>query len=73
MNANAVCAGLVKTDAFKTLRRLWPGLDRLPEEAFVPPEEVASVVSFLAGPDARGIRGQTLVVDGGIFLNAGVG
>ena len=66
IRANAVCAGLVKTDAYKTLRRLWRELEALPEEAFVPPEEVAAVVAFLAGPDAAGIRGQTLVVDRGL-------
>ena len=29
------------------------------------PEEIASVVAFLAGDDARYITGQTIVVDGG--------
>ncbi|HWP59760.1 MAG TPA: SDR family oxidoreductase [Candidatus Acidoferrales bacterium] len=63
---NAVCAGLVKTDSFKLLRRLWEGLDRLPEEFFVEPEEIADVVLFLCGPGARGMRGQTVVVDRGL-------
>jgi NAD(P)-dependent dehydrogenase (short-subunit alcohol dehydrogenase family) len=66
VNANAVCAGLVRTDSFKTLRLLWPGLERLPENLIVTPAEVASVVAFLLGPGARGIRGQTLVVDRGL-------
>ena len=66
IRANAVCAGLVKTDAWKTLRRIWRALEGLPEEAFVTPEEVAAVVAFLSGPDAAGIRGQTLVVDRGL-------
>lgn len=66
IRANAVCAGLVKTDAWKTLRRIWRELEGLPEEAFVTPEEVAAVVAFLSGPDAAGIRGQTLVVDRGL-------
>ncbi|MFV1958636.1 MAG: SDR family oxidoreductase, partial [Planctomycetota bacterium] len=35
VGANAVCARLVRTDGFKTLRRLWRGLDALPEAAFV--------------------------------------
>jgi NAD(P)-dependent dehydrogenase (short-subunit alcohol dehydrogenase family) len=56
----------VRTDAYKTLRRLWRELEGLPDEAFVPPEEVAAVVAFLCSPDARGIRGQTLVVDRGL-------
>ncbi len=66
VRANAVCAGLVRTDAFKTLRRLWTGLDRLPEAAFVPPEEVADAVCFLASAASRGVNGQTLVVDRGL-------
>ncbi len=66
IRANAVCAGLVKTDAYKTLRRLWPGLEQLPEELFVTPEEVAGVVSFLTRPDASAIRGQTIVADRGL-------
>jgi enoyl-[acyl-carrier protein] reductase III len=66
VRANAVCAGLVKTDAYKTLRRLWRGLEQLPEDLFVTPEEVASVVTFLTSPDASAIRGQTLVVDRGL-------
>jgi NAD(P)-dependent dehydrogenase (short-subunit alcohol dehydrogenase family) len=63
---NGVCAGLVKTDAFLTLRQIWPGVDLLPEEAFVTPEEVADVVSWLTHPGSRAVRGQTLVVDRGL-------
>ncbi|MDJ0521568.1 MAG: SDR family oxidoreductase [Planctomycetota bacterium] len=66
VGANAVCAGLVKTDSYKTLRRLWPELGALPESAYVTPEEVADVVAFLAAPDSRAICGQTLVVDRGL-------
>ncbi len=66
IHANAVCAGLVKTDSYKTLRRLWPELAALPESAYVTPEEVADVVAFLASPDARAVAGQTLIVDNGL-------
>jgi NAD(P)-dependent dehydrogenase (short-subunit alcohol dehydrogenase family) len=66
VNVNAVCAGLVKTDAFLTLRRLWPGLEQLPDEAFVTPEAVAEVVAFLTSPAARAVQGQTIVVDNGL-------
>ncbi len=66
IRANGVCAGLVKTDSYKTLRRLWPELGTLPEAAFVTPEEVADVVAFLASGAARAIAGQNLVVDRGL-------
>jgi NAD(P)-dependent dehydrogenase (short-subunit alcohol dehydrogenase family) len=32
------------------------------------PEDVAQVVSFLAGPDSDYVTGQTIVVDGGIIF-----
>jgi enoyl-[acyl-carrier protein] reductase III len=66
INANAVCAGLVKTDSYKTLRRIWPELSGLPDRAFVTQEEVADVTAFLCSPEARAIVGQTLVVDNGL-------
>jgi len=66
IGVNGVCAGLVKTDSFKVLRQVWDGLDRVPEELFVDPDEIADVVLFLCGPAARGLRGQTLIVDRGL-------
>ena len=66
VTANAVCAGLVKTDAFLTLRQIWPEVALLPEHLFVTPEEVADVVTFLTHPASRAIRGQTIVVDRGL-------
>ena len=33
------------------------------------PEEIAAVVRFLCGPDARYITGQTLHVNGGVFMS----
>ncbi|WP_411377615.1 SDR family oxidoreductase [Limosilactobacillus reuteri] len=30
------------------------------------PEDVANVVSFLAGPDSNYVTGQTIIVDGGM-------
>ncbi len=66
IRANAICAGLVKTDAYKTLRRIWRSLEKMPEELFVTPGEIAEVVVFLAGSASSAIRGQTLVVDRGL-------
>ena len=66
ISANAVCAGLVKTDAFLTLRQIWPEVATMPDDLFVTPEEVADVVTFLTSPAARAIRGQTIVVDHGL-------
>jgi NAD(P)-dependent dehydrogenase (short-subunit alcohol dehydrogenase family) len=41
-------------------------LERMsPQGRLIEPDEVAAVVVFLASPDAHGINGQTLSVDGG--------
>lgn len=66
IRSNGICAGLVKTDAFKTMRLVWPALEHLPDEYVVLPEEVADVAVFLTSPAARAIRGQTIVVDRGL-------
>lgn len=63
---NGVCGGLVKTDSFKTMRLYWEGIEQLPDDLFMEPEEIADAVIFLCGPASRGIRGQTLIVDRGL-------
>jgi 3-hydroxybutyrate dehydrogenase len=37
----------------------------MPKKKFITPEEVAATIEFLAGPCARNITGQTIVIDGG--------
>jgi enoyl-[acyl-carrier protein] reductase III len=66
IRVNAVCAGLVKTDAFLTLRSVSPELAALPDDLFTTPEEVADAVAVLTHPATRAVRGQTLVVDRGL-------
>ena len=64
--ANGVCGGIVKTDSFKTLRLYMEELEHIPDELCVSPEALAEVVVFLCSPQARAIRGQTVVVDNGL-------
>ncbi len=66
ISVNGICAGLVKTDSFKVLRQYWEGVDRIPDELFVEPNEIADVVLFLCHAASRGIDGQTIVVDKGL-------
>lgn len=69
VRVNAVAPGLIITEMWAKGRKL-PGLaDGLERHIALGrwgvPEEIASVVAFLAGDDSRYITGQTLVVDGG--------
>ncbi|MBX6377727.1 MAG: enoyl-[acyl-carrier-protein] reductase FabL [Clostridia bacterium] len=72
--ANAVSAGAVDTDALKHFPNreeiLRSGRERTPAGRLVTPEDVAAVVHFLCTPAADMIRGQTIVVDGGLSLLA---
>jgi enoyl-[acyl-carrier protein] reductase III len=73
---NAVSPGIVATDALKhftTTRDV--GDDVLAEKAkatpagrLVTPADVAGLVAFLCSPAAEMIRGQTILMDGGITL-----
>ena len=66
ISVNGICGGIVKTDSFKVLRQHMEELEYLPDELCVSPEALADVVLFLCSPAARGIRGQTIVVDNGL-------
>ncbi|MCK2217943.1 SDR family oxidoreductase [Actinomadura sp. ATCC 31491] len=47
---------LVQTEAFTALRRLGR------------PDDIASVVAFLAGPDGRWVTGQNIIASGGLLV-----
>ena len=75
IRVNAVSAGVVETGALEH----FPNKDamiemgkRNPVGRIVSPEDVAACVTFLCSPDAEMIRGQTVVVDGGWSLLAGI-
>jgi enoyl-[acyl-carrier protein] reductase III len=69
---NAVSGGAVDTDALKH----FPNREQLLEEAanrnpagrIVEPNDLAETVYFLCTPAASMIRGQTIIVDGGLSL-----
>jgi 3-oxoacyl-[acyl-carrier protein] reductase len=70
ITCNVVAPGFVVSDMTDVLN------EQIKEEVkkFIPlkrfgqPDEIASVVSFLAGPDATYITGQVLCVDGGMVM-----
>jgi NAD(P)-dependent dehydrogenase (short-subunit alcohol dehydrogenase family) len=74
VRVNAVAPAVVKTRFAEALyldheaqsARAYP-LGRLGE-----PEDIGAAVAFLASPDAAWITGQTIVIDGGISLRAGL-
>src|SRR4051794_17338366 len=74
IRVNAVAPAVVKTK-FATL--LYEGREAevaagYPLGRLGVPEDVASVVAFLASDDASWMTGQTLVVDGGMLLGTGI-
>ncbi|AYN42450.1 SDR family oxidoreductase [Streptomyces dangxiongensis] len=74
VRVNAIAPGVVKT---KFAQALYEGRE---EEAAAPyplgrlgvPSDIGGAAAFLTSGQSDWITGQTLVVDGGIFLNAGV-
>jgi 3-oxoacyl-[acyl-carrier protein] reductase len=69
ITVNAVAPGPVATDLFLT-GKSQELIDRLakmnPMERLGTPEDIASVVSFLVGPDGGWINGQVLRANGGM-------
>ena len=69
---NAVAGGVVETDALKSFSNredmIGGSLKRTPAGRLVTPEDMARVVAFLCTEQAEMIRGQVVVVDGGISL-----
>ncbi|ASJ52123.1 enoyl-[acyl-carrier-protein] reductase FabL [Brevibacillus formosus] len=69
---NAVSGGAVDTDALKHFPNreelLGSSAERTPAGRIVEPEDLANAVMFLLSDKAWMVRGQTLIVDGGISL-----
>ncbi|WP_026910807.1 3-oxoacyl-ACP reductase FabG [Patulibacter minatonensis] len=75
IRVNAVAPGYIATDMTRATARR-QGLDpaeleastaeRTPLRRVGQPEDVASVIAFLASDDARHVTGQTLAIDGGL-------
>jgi 3-oxoacyl-[acyl-carrier protein] reductase len=67
---NAVAPGFIETPMTEELSEeaREASLEQIPFRRYGTPEDVAAVVSFLAGPDASYMTGQVLRVDGGMVM-----
>ncbi|MEU6625449.1 SDR family oxidoreductase [Streptomyces litmocidini] len=75
VRVNAIAPAVVKT---KFAQALYEGREAeaaasYPLGRLGRPEDIGGAAAFLTSSQSEWITGQTLVVDGGIFLNAGVG
>jgi NAD(P)-dependent dehydrogenase (short-subunit alcohol dehydrogenase family) len=75
IRSNAVCPGTVRTQAWSERLSRDPGIfERLkrwyPLGEVCTPEDVAGVVAFLLGADARMINGAVIPVDGGLLAGS---
>jgi acetoacetyl-CoA reductase len=70
ITVNAILPGLVATEQVLAMpdEVRERALRAVPSGRFVEPAEIAAAVSFLAGPDAAQISGQTIAVDGAASL-----
>ncbi|HHE41641.1 MAG TPA: SDR family oxidoreductase [Dehalococcoidia bacterium] len=73
INVNCVSPGLINTDMWNVTRRDKPRLAEayektVPWKRLGEPEEIAAAILFLASDEAGYITGQTLSVNGGVFI-----
>lgn len=72
IRVNSVVPGFIETDMSARVPRQikQKNLEHIVQKRFGKPEEVASVVTFLASEGASYIMGQSIVVDGGLTATA---
>ncbi len=70
ITANCVAPGYINTDMYKAVPAeiIQEHMKRIPLRRLAEPEEIASVVSFLASDDASWVSGQCIVASGGSML-----
>lgn len=72
ITANAIAPGLVSTDMTKKELSTEAGIEKMksiPVGRIAEPQEIASVVVFLAGDESAYITGQTINVNGGMYFD----
>lgn len=74
IRVNAVSPGYTRTPLLAELIRSGAADEqrmraRVPLGRLAEPDDIAAVIVFLTGPDARYVTGQVVYVDGGLFIN----
>lgn len=70
VTVNAICPGAIETDmiAADTPEQRDKRRQRIPMGRVGQPEEIANVVAFLASPEASYVTGETIHVNGGLYM-----
>jgi 3-oxoacyl-[acyl-carrier protein] reductase len=70
ITVNAVAPGFIETEMTDKLAEELRGqmLQQIPLARFGQPEEIARIVRFLASDDSAYMTGQTIHVDGGMYM-----
>merc|ERR1719171_1930057 len=70
ITVNSVAPGFIKSDMTDQLKDEWKDklLENVPAGRLGTPEEIADAVLFLSSPAADYITGQTLHVNGGMYM-----
>ncbi|MFT5313833.1 MAG: 3-oxoacyl-[acyl-carrier protein] reductase, partial [Paraglaciecola sp.] len=71
ITVNVVAPGFIDTDMTKSLtdEQKQAILKDIPANRLGSPQEIAAIVGFLASDDAAYITGETLHVNGGMFMS----
>jgi len=71
ITVNTVAPGFIDTDMTSSLpeEHKTALLEQVPAKRLGQPEEIAAAVSFLASPNAGYVTGETLHVNGGMYMN----
>jgi 3-oxoacyl-[acyl-carrier protein] reductase len=70
IRVNAIAPGFIDTEMARSIspEKFQERLDSIKMGRIGKPEEVASVISFLAGDDSKYVTGQVIGVDGGMLI-----